>query len=218
MLTFLPLNSARWPIVLSDRRGRDATRKQRSGGTAPCVATLHAIQQHRRFAMTGNSALILALVCGLGRRGIRLLGPQLDSFPGRRQRPHAGNRSGHPDRRRRLPGAPVQDHRHRRRRAGHPDRRLPRRPDRHRLRHRRGALGRLRLHRHERLGARQRAHRAGRHPRHRPGAGRRLPRRRHHRHAGGGPGPAGRDGLLLVPGRQRQPERRTATWPSCSTR
>jgi hypothetical protein len=45
--------------------------------------------------------------------------------------------------------------------------------------------------------------------RHRPGAGRRLPRRRHHRHAGGGPGPAGRDRLLLVPGRQRQPTRRT---------
>ena len=86
--------------------------------------------------------------------------------------------------------------------------------DGHRLRHRRRALGRLRLHRHERLGTRQRAHRAGGHPRHRPGARRRLPRRRHHRHAGGGPGPAGRDGLLLVPGRQRQPDARPATWPS----
>ena len=39
--------------------------------------------------------------------------------------------------------------------------------DRGRLRARRGAVGRLRLHRHERLGARQRAHRAGRHARHR---------------------------------------------------
>ena len=44
-----------------------------------------------------------------------------------------------------------------------PDRRLPRRHDGGRLRARRGAVGRLRLHRHERLGARQRAHRAGRH-------------------------------------------------------
>ena len=67
-----------------------------------------------------------------------------------------------PARRRRLPGAPVQDDRHRRRRARDPDRRLPRRDHRGRLRARRGAVGRLRLHRHERLGARQRAHRAGR--------------------------------------------------------
>ena len=62
--------------------------------------------------------------------------------------------------------------------------------------HRRGAVGRLRLHRHERLGARQRAHRAGRHAGHRPGARRRLQGRRHHRHAGGRPGPAGRDGAF----------------------
>jgi hypothetical protein len=33
--------------------------------------------------------------------------------------------------------------------------------DRHRLPHRRGAVGRGRLHRHERLGARQRAHGRG---------------------------------------------------------
>ena len=51
---------------------------------------------------------------------------------------------------------------HRRRRPGRPDLRLPRRPHRGRLRARRRALGRLRLHRHERLGARQRAHRPGR--------------------------------------------------------
>ena len=44
---------------------------------------------------------------------------------------------------------------------------LPRRQDSRRLRDRRGAVGRLRLHRHERLGARQRAHRAGRHAGHR---------------------------------------------------
>ena len=61
---------------------------------------------------------------------------------------------------------------------------------------RRDAVGRGRLHRHERLGARQRAHRRGGAPRHRPGHGRRLPRRRHHRHAGGRPGPARRRRLL----------------------
>ena len=64
--------------------------------------------------------------------------------------------------------------------------------DRRRLRARRGAVGRLRLHRHERLGARQRAHRAGRHQGHRPGARRRLQGRRDHRHAGRRPRPAGR--------------------------
>ena len=41
--------------------------------------------------------------------------------------------------------------------------RLPRRHHGRRLRARRRAVGRLRLHRHERVGARQRAHRAGRH-------------------------------------------------------
>ena len=52
-----------------------------------------------------------------------------------------------------------------------------------------GARG---LHRHERVGARQRAHRRGGAPRHRPRARHRLQGRRDHRHAGGGPGPARR--------------------------
>ena len=37
-----------------------------------------------------------------------------------------------------------------------------------------------------------------------PRPGRRISRRRHHRHAGGGPGFVGRDRFLLVFGRQRQ--------------
>ena len=53
---------------------------------------------------------------------------------------------------------------HRRRRRGHPGpaHLLPRPRGRHRLRHRRLPVGRGRLHRHERLGARQRPHRPGR--------------------------------------------------------
>ena len=68
-----------------------------------------------------------------------------------------------------------------------------------RLRDRRGALGARRLHRHERLGARQRAHRRGRQARHGAGAVGRLQGRRHHRHAGGRPGPARRRRLLRHP-------------------
>ncbi len=73
-----------------------------------------------------------------------------------------------------------------------------------RLRHRRDPVGRGRLHRHERVGARQRPHRAGRdevagrRPRHR------LPLGRGHRHAGRGPRAARRRRLLRLPdGRPR---------------
>ncbi len=60
-----------------------------------------------------------------------------------------------------------------------------------------------RLHRHERVGARERAHgRSGADRAQRSARGR-LPRRRHHRHAGGRPGPARRGRLLLVPDRLR---------------
>ena len=80
----------------------------------------------------------------------------------RRHRPHAGDLRRRAGRRPRLPEPPIHHHRHGRR--GDPDlaRHLPRHPRRHRLRHRRGAVRRRRLCRHERLGARQRAHRRGR--------------------------------------------------------
>ena len=55
--------------------------------------------------------------------------------------------------------------------------------------HRRHRLGRGRLHRHERLGALQRAHGGSRAPRHRPGARHRLQGRRDHGPARRGPGP-----------------------------
>ena len=55
-----------------------------------------------------------------------------------------------------------------------------------------------RLHRHERLGARQRAHRPRGEHRPQPGAAGRLPRRRDHRHAGRRPRPARRRRLLRL--------------------
>ena len=81
--------------------------------------------------MTGNSALILALVCRLIAVAYGIWARLILS--GRRQ-PAYENRSRHPGGR--GPTWPAV---------------------------RRGALRRLRLHRHERLGACQRAHRAGRH-------------------------------------------------------
>ena len=64
------------------------------------------------------------------------------------------------------------------------------------LRRRCRPFGRCRLHRHEHLGARQRAHGPGRERRPEPGAADRVSRRRHHRHAGRRPRPARRGGLL----------------------
>ena len=74
-----------------------------------------------------------------------------------------------------------------------------------RFRGRRDPLGPGRLHRHERLGARQRAHRGSRAHRHQRSAGDRLPRRRDHRPAGGRPRPARRRRLLLVPAARHAP-------------
>ena len=121
------------------------------------------------------------------RNSVRRSLDPVDPRAARGQRAHARDRRRDQRRRARLPQPPVHDHRHGRPGAHGPDRDLPRRLYRGRLRHRRGALGRDRLHRHERLGARQRAHRGSRAHRPERGAQRRVPRRRHHRHAGGGP-------------------------------
>ncbi len=72
---------------------------------------------------------------------------------------------------------------------------------RDRLRDRRDAVGRGRLHRHERVGARQRAHRAGGDQVARRRSRHRLQGGRHHRHAGGGPRAARRHRLLRHPDR-----------------
>src|SRR6218665_172979 len=139
-----------------------------------------------------------------GCRGLRHLGQGLDSCPRPGQCPHAGDRGRHPGRRCRLPGAPGQDHCHGGPGAGGFDRPVSRYHHGRRLCPGGLALGRLWFHRHERLGARQCAHRAGRNRRHRPGADGGVSWRRDHRHAGGRAGPARRDRLLLVSGR-RQP-------------
>ncbi len=79
-----------------------------------------------------------------------------------RQSADAGNRGGRARRRAGLSQAPVHDDRHRRHRDLRAAGLFPRHAGRGRLPDRRGAVGRRRLHRHERLGARQCAHRAGR--------------------------------------------------------
>ncbi|KAF1858497.1 hypothetical protein Lal_00015014 [Lupinus albus] len=133
-------------------------------------------------------------------RGIlRAVVAQLGPAPGSRQRPHAGNLAGHPAGGVGLPGAPVPDHRHRGHRPA--GRHLPAARARHRgrLPGRRAAVRGLRLHRHERVSACQRAHGAGGRDGARPGAQRRLPRRRDHGHARRRPGPAGGGAVLLAP-------------------
>ena len=133
---------------------------------------------------------------------LRDLGDSVRAAGRRRQRQDAGDFRGRARRRAGLSQAPVHHHRHRRRRDL-PDRRLfPRLAGRHRLRDRRGAVGRGRLHRHERLGARQRAHRPGGDllARRRPRA--RLQVRRHHRPAGRRPRAARRHRLFRDPHRR----------------
>ena len=146
----------------------------------------------------------------LDRRGVRRLGTQLDSFPGCRQREDAGDCGRHPDRRCRLSFTPIPHHCDGRRGAGDPDCGVSGPHEFGRLCAGRGALGRLRLYRHECVGARQCAYRTGRHQGHWAGAGRGISRRRHHRHAGGRPGTAGGDGLLHVSGAGRRGHSRQA--------
>ncbi len=121
------------------------------------------------------------------------------------QRTHAGNRRRSAGRRARLPQPAIPDHRHRRRGAVRAGRGVPELADGDRLRAGRGAVRRGRLHRHERLGTRQRAHRRGRAPRHQRGDGRGLPWRCDHRDAGGRAGTVRRGRVLggadLPPGR-----------------
>ena len=120
----------------------------------------------------------------------------MDTGAADRQRPHARNRGGGAGRRVRLSEPAIHHHRHRRRDPADRDLRDAGLANRGRFRPRRLPLRPHRLHRHERLGARQRAHRAGRLARPQRRAQRRLQGRRHHRHAGGGPRPARRRRLL----------------------
>ena len=112
---------------------------------------------------------------------------------------YAGDLRRHPRRRAGLSGPAVHNHCDRRRRRLHPCLVAAFRHRRSRLPDRRAVVGRGRIHRHARLGARQCAHGAGRlqQPRGRPRH--RLQVRRHHRHAGGRFGAAWRCGLLSDP-------------------
>ena len=184
-----------------------STRKQRSGETTDALVPLRATHQGELNGcklstdIPSHPGPDLRADC----RGLWHMGQRLDPFQRPGQCPHAGDRSRHSGRRCRLPRQTVQDHCHGGRRARHLDRRFSGWHHGRRFCAGRRALGCLRLHRHECVRARQCAHRAGSHTRHRPRAGCRVSRRRHHRHAGGGTGAAGRDGLLLVSGGQRQP-------------
>ena len=136
-------------------------------------------------------------------RYLRDLGAILDSFSRPGQCPDARNSGCHPDRCRRLPGPSVPHHCHGGRGFNCADGAVSGRSDGGRFCSGCGALRGLRLHRHERVGARQCAHCASGHPWHWSGAGRGLQGRCHHWHAGGRIGPVGRHGLLLVLGGQR---------------
>ena len=126
-----------------------------------------------------------------------------DPRQARRQSAHAGDRRRDPGGRQGLPQSPIHDDRHRRRDPVRDHLVGARRAHRGRVPDRRGAFGARGLHRHERVGALERAHRrGGTYGAQRSACGR-VPRRRDHRHAGGGAGPARRGGFLLVPGRLR---------------
>ena len=134
----------------------------------------------------------------LRRRRARLWRPDPADGPGRggRHRPDARDRRRRAGRRDGVSQSPVHDHRRRRHRRLRPALDLPGLPRRLRLPDRRAALGCRRLHRHERVGPGQRAHRGGRQARTGAGARGRVSRRRGHRHAGGGTRAARRLDLL----------------------
>ena len=98
------------------------------------------------------------------RHHLRRVGGSFRARGGSGQRADAGDRGGGTRRRAGLSQAPIHHDRHRRRgHLFHPCV-LPRLAGGVRIPDRRGALGRRRLHRHERLGARQCPHRPGRDP------------------------------------------------------
>ena len=155
-----------------------------------------------------NHGVVVALVCAAC---AVVYGLRDHAIPARalaRQRADAEHLAGRSAGRARLPEPPVHDDRGRRRRAVrradlHPEHRC-----RVRLRDRRPAVGLDRLHRHERLGALQRARGRGRARRRHAGAAGRLPRRRDHRPAGRRTGADRRRRLLRRADvdLQRQPE------------
>ena len=147
------------------------------------------------------NTLWMIVGCGVLADPLWHLGDRLGAGRRCRQPENAGNFRRRARRRAGLSQAPIHHHRHRRRRHLRHHRLDARLAGRRRLRRRRDPLRRHRLHRHERLGARQCARRAGRDQvaRRRPRA--RLQVGRHHRHAGRRPRAARRHALFRLPHR-----------------
>ena len=148
--------------------------------------------------------VVVALVCAGAAVVVRTHHHPAPAGEVARQRAHAGDLGRGAGGRQGLPEPPVHDHR----RGRHADRDRALAPaglqDRDRIRHRRHPLRLGRLHRHERLGARQLARRRGGPRRRAAGARRRLQGRLGHRHARRRPGAARRRRLLRHPRHHRQ--------------
>ncbi len=132
-------------------------------------------------------------------RGLRRVVHFVDSEAARGQCSNAGDRGRDTTRRASVFESPVSDDCDRRRRARghHRDRAAAGHLDRDRLRPRCRAVRRSGLRRHERVGARECAHRAGCDTRVESGVERGVPWRRDHRPAGGGTWADRRRRLLL---------------------
>ena len=176
---------------------------RRSGGGGVLPGALHQPGFHHM------TALWLIVLCGLLAIAYAGLGDPIGAGGRCRQRADAGDRGGRARGRAGLSQAPIHHHRHRRRRHLLHSRLAPGLAGRDRLPDRRGALGRDRLHRHERLGARQRAHRAGGDRLARRRARARLQGRRDHRPAGRGPRAARRHHLFRLADRTAEICRQT---------
>ena len=150
-----------------------------------------------------DHAVLFALLCAGAAVVYGLVPHRLAAAAAGRQRADAGDRARRAGGRRRVPAPPVPDDRGRRDRAVPPARLLPlaRLGDGDRLPHRRGPVGRRRLHRDERRRALERADGGGGPPWAAACAQRRLPRRIRHGPHGGRARPVRRRRLLRDPHR-----------------
>ena len=172
-----------WALRLSRGGVGLGIRVPRSMSCQPYLPTCHGLNVHERplpFACLRRTR-----ACLWNRR------QPFRAVSGRRQRAHARDRRRHPGGGGRLSEPAVHDHRHRGARRG-------RRALDHtgvlggdRVPDRRRAVRRGRVHRHARLGPRQRAHHRGRQDRPQTRAQHRIPVRGDHRHAGGRLGSSG---------------------------
>ena len=202
---------SRW-VGLSPLRGSSRLR-------AACPAAQRRSEWRRGRTHVRNRLASLRSGGRLRGRRPRLRADHAPPGPGRGRRlgAHAGDRRRHPGRRHGLSEPAVHDHRRSRRGGVHRALDLPGLSRRLRLPARRRAFGLGRLHRHDRIGAGERAHRRGRAARTRPRAGRGVSRRRHHGAPGGGARPARSVRLLRHPAAVRpgDPRRCSRGWSAC---